>query len=529
MAWDIGSILTSRGASATGSRAKGSTSKRQSTQQSQPQFNTLRNRLLLSYLLIIAVVLGAFSVAVYLLVARDRNQQLNSSLKQVATTSVGSFEIIQHEYLELITGEDDDEVAPEDEITDEEDPEDEIGDYGRGNNVEALPIPISLSEFMGRYNARSTAPSPSNHSSATPYGENHSSVPISSPLSLNNQGVEWFNAQRQLMVWEGERLSSSSLPTAIATNGLLTQDDHIRSFILPIYKTLSQDLSSLANNPIGYVRASQSTLRMEQDLRRLREILGIGVVIVSGVVTVGGLWLTRESIRPVLTSFDQLKQFTSDASHELRNPLTAIRASVAVMQSHPERIHPDDADKIKAIASASTQMSKLVDDLLLLARMDRAAPNQKAWRRIALDEVLEDLVNLYSDRARQAQIGLHSQLDMSLEVNGDATQIQRLFTNLLANALQYTPAGGKITISLHHAGSEAMVQFQDTGIGITPDQLPHLFDRFWRADQARSHHAGGTGLGLAISLAIAQRHGGNITVQSQVGKGSCFNVKIPLS
>lgn len=142
---------------------------------------------------------------------------------------------------------------------------------------------------------------------------------------------------------------------------------------------------------------------MNAELRRLRWSLSVGVLIASGFAALGGIWFTRESLKPVLQSFKQLQQFTSDASHELRSPLTAIRASVAVMQSHPERVHPDDRDKLVAIATASSQMSRLVDDLLLLARMDRQAPNQSGWRRIALDELLEDLVYLYHDRAEQSR------------------------------------------------------------------------------------------------------------------------------
>jgi two-component system OmpR family sensor kinase len=230
----------------------------------------------------------------------------------------------------------------------------------------------------------------------------------------------------------------------------------------------------------------------------------------------------------VLVSLTQLKQFTADASHELRNPLTAIRASIAVMQSHPERIHPADAEKLQAIASASTQMSQLVEDLLLLARMDRQIPDRQTWQVIALDELLEDLVTLYSDRAAEKHIDLTLKLDANANIQGDAPQLQRLFTNLIANGLQYTSAKGTVTVILNRHAAQAIVKVQDTGIGIAPDQLPHLFDRFWRADQARSHHDSGAGLGLAIAQAIAQRHGGEISVQSETGQGSTFTVRLPL-
>jgi two-component system OmpR family sensor kinase len=276
---------------------------------------------------------------------------------------------------------------------------------------------------------------------------------------------------------------------------------------------------------LGYVRANESTVLLEAELERFRGGLALGVLIVSSLVSVGGIWLTRESLKPILQSFEQLKQFTSDASHELRNPLTAIRASVSVMQSHPERVHPADSEKLKAIASASFQMSQLVDDLLLLTRIDRQIASSQEWRILSLDEMLEDLVNLYQDQAKQKQISLTLTILEPLEVSGDANQLQRLFTNLLANALQYTPFGGKVHITLECINDDALIRIEDSGIGIASEQLPYIFDRFWRVDPSSQHH-NGSGLGLAIAQGIVQQHQGEISVKSAIGQGSCFQVKL---
>lgn len=451
---------------------------------SQGQFSRLQTRLLLSYLLVIATILGAFSTAVYAIVARELNQQLNASLRQIAGTSASTLEIIQHEYEELTT-------------------EDKYQGYIYGN-AEGTLGPISLSQLMDKYRVFS--------------------IPtfVPNPLISDDQGVEWFDSKQQLMVREGNFFSPEFLPKIVAQPGQIIEKGNIRSFILPVYA------GAKSEQLLGYVRATKSMDLLNAELRRFQQGLMAGVAIVSGLVTMGGFWLTRESLKPILRSFEQLKQFTSDASHELRSPLTAIRASIAVMQSHPERVHPADVEKLKAIASASAQMSQLVDDLLLLARLDRQAPDRTAWRQIALDEILEDLVDLYSDRAESANLNLQSQLIPNLEVYADPSELSRLFTNLLANALQYTLSGGTVTVSLQRNRTHALIQIEDTGIGIDSDQLPHIFDRFWRADQARSQHQGGSGLGLAIAKTIAQTHGGDITVQSQLGQGSCFQVKIPL-
>ncbi|MCA1994904.1 MAG: HAMP domain-containing histidine kinase, partial [Coleofasciculus sp. S288] len=228
-------------------------------------------------------------------------------------------------------------------------------------------------------------------------------------------------------------------------------------------------------------------------------------------------------------SFNKLKQFTADASHELRSPLTAIQASVDVMRNHPERIHPKDAKKLAAIASATAQMSHLTQDLLFLARTDVAvsAPVHE-WTSISLNKVLQNLVELLEPFAQDKEIVLKSQYSAKVSVIGDEAQLTRLFSNLLENALQYTPAGGKVVLGLTKNNRFAIVSVKDTGIGIEREELPFVFDRFWRADKARSRRQGGTGLGLAIAQAIAQRHGGKITLSSQVEVGSCFQVRLPL-
>ncbi|MFZ1029344.1 MAG: HAMP domain-containing sensor histidine kinase [Limnoraphis robusta] len=456
-----------------------------STPISNKQFSKLRNRLLFSYLLIIATILGIFSTAIYILVAHDRNQQLDAHLRQVTESSAATLEIIEHEYEELTI-------------------DDEYTGYVP-TEADGMPVPITLVQLMGKYKEESV------------------SDIVVSPLTSDDQRIEWYDKQQRLIVHEGNLILQTPLPTDIPRQGILMQQGNIRSLIKPVYIASTTNPDRI----LGYVRINKSTITLESELRRLQWGLILGVVTVSGLAALGGIWLTSESLKPIVQSFDQLKQFTSDASHELRNPLTAIRASIGVIQSHPERVHPADVEKLNAIAIASTQMSQLVDDLLVLARMDRIAPDQRAWRRIPLDEMLEDLVDLYCDRAEQAQIYLKSQLISNIEVYGDVSQLQRLFTNLLTNALQYTPSGGTVIVSLQRMGTHALVSIEDTGIGIAPDQLPHIFDRFWRADQARSQYEDGCGLGLAIAKTITQRHAGKIIVTSKPSIGSCFQVYLP--
>lgn len=163
---------------------------------------------------------------------------------------------------------------------------------------------------------------------------------------------------------------------------------------------------------------------------------------------------------------------------------------------------------------------------LLTSRTDQVpTPTQN---RVNLTALLEDLVQLYRAEAEIKQIDLKGQILEHLEVFGDLVQLTRLFTNLISNALRYTLEQGLIEIQTHREDSQILVNVRDTGVGMAPDHLEHIFDRFWRADRSRSQGSG-FGLGLAIAQGIAQNHGGSITVTSQLSIGSCFTVRLPVN
>jgi signal transduction histidine kinase len=141
--------------------------------------------------------------------------------------------------------------------------------------------------------------------------------------------------------------------------------------------------------------------------------------------------------------------------------------------------------------------------------------------------ILHDLVELYQPQAEAKEISLSANLIGHLFVLGDLVQLTRVFANLIENALQYTLQGGIVEIQTLRVGQQLSVKVKDTGIGMTPEQLEHVFERFWRADEGRNYRAGGFGLGLAIAQSTIQNHGGTLTVTSQLGVGSCFTVQLP--
>jgi len=341
----------------------------------------------------------------------------------------------------------------------------------------------------------------------------------------DQQSLEWFTPDGKLLAKEG----SIDLALSPQVGSQTFQEVQIHTVTIPVYKGKRKLDPNRPPQLVGYIRASQSTDEVESLKRKLRWGLSMGGLMALGFVGLSGIWLTRRATKPVEQSLQQLKQFTADASHELRSPLTVIKTSIEVIQNHPERIHPSDTKKIRAIASATNQMARLVGDLLLLARSD-VSPVAPAVELtpVALDRILLEVINLLEPQAQAKRIQVAWQLLNNLTITGNTDQLTRLFTNLLENALQYTPSGGSVAVSMVRLRRSVVVKVEDSGIGIAAERLPFVFQRFWRADRARSRRAGGLGLGLAIAQAIAQHHGGKITVSSQVGIGSCFRVHLPL-
>ena len=347
-------------------------------------------------------------------------------------------------------------------------------------------------------------------------------------FNRDRQSLEWFDAEGNLIGRKG-LISLGNVPPVVGTRNIR----QAKSNAIARTHTLSAILSQ-PNQPgttIGYVRASQSLEERTAAQDELLRILLVGGMLTLILIGLGGFWLTHKAIQPIEASFLQLKQFTADASHELRSPLTAIKASVDIMRNHPERVHPKDVKKLEAIASAALQMNEMLGDLLFLARADADSDlsvNERKLTPVLLNQILQNCFVLLEPLANEKQIVFQSKFRDELSVLGDIAQLSRLFSNLLENALQYTPREGRVSLDLYRQNRFAVISVRDTGIGIAPDQISKVFDRFWRANKARSHREGGTGLGLAISAAIVKRHGGKISVTSELNIGTCFLVRIPL-
>lgn len=347
-------------------------------------------------------------------------------------------------------------------------------------------------------------------------------------FNRDRQSLEWFDEEGNLIGRKG-LISLGDVPPEVGTRNIRQANTNAIARTHTLSAILSQP--NQPGTTIGFVRASQSLEEREAAQEELLRILLIGGMLTLILIGLGGFWLTRKAIEPIEASFLQLKQFTADASHELRSPLTAIKASVDIMRNHPERVHPKDVKKLEAISGAALQMNEMLGDLLFLARADAdsdLAVNERQLKPVLLNQILQNCFVLLEPLANEKQIVFQSKFRSKLKVLGDVPQLSRLFSNLLENALQYTPEEGRVSLDLYRQNRYAVVSVRDTGIGIAPDQIDKVFDRFWRANKARSRREGGTGLGLAISQAIVKRHGGRISVTSELNIGTCFLVRIPL-
>ncbi|MEG4505846.1 ATP-binding protein [Microcoleus sp. F6_B4] len=293
---------------------------------------------------------------------------------------------------------------------------------------------------------------------------------------------------------------------------------------------------------LGYLRVSHPWFEVTKPIRQLilDLILGAGLTLI-GVAAIGWL-LSGLAMAPVRDSYGRLKQFTADASHELRNPIATIQTNVQVALAEPD-IEPQQYQQLQLIERLTRRLGRLVDDLLFLARQDSGIVQQQ-WIEVPLDALLMEVIE------EQQAIATTQNLSLSLEIVdlpnaednftllGDWDQLARLFTNLVSNAVQYTPSGGEIEVELQLAAKNKrnspilnpalQIKVTDTGIGISAEALPHLFDRFYRADPARTHRsAAGSGLGLAIAKAIVENHRGQIRIDSQVDRGTAVTVTLP--
>jgi heavy metal sensor kinase len=316
-----------------------------------------------------------------------------------------------------------------------------------------------------------------------------------------------------------------------------------------------------------FVQVAASLSRNEEILEQLLGVLALALLFATAIAVTGGFLLIRSSLRPLdniamraqrITSrslhermpvsatgdelqqlsialnrmierleeaFHHISRFSADASHELRTPLTIMRGELETAVQNP-KLDAEVRDTLGAVLEETVRLSKIVDQLLTMSRLDAG----EAFLEVSsfdFSELVRTTVEYMRLLADEKKLALKVEATEKVQVEGDQSRLQQVVVNLLDNAIKYTPKGGSISVSAHGDPDKAVLTITDTGIGISQEGQAHIFERFYRTDKARSRELGGIGLGLSIVKSIGAAHGGRVSVQSAEGRGSTFCFEIP--
>jgi len=371
--------------------------------------------------------------------------------------------------------------------------------------------------------------------------------------------LEWFNPNQHLLWSTFEQAIDYPLhPSRSGETVYLSGDRILRQVVQKV---------ELEHRVLGYLRVSHPWFEVTKPINQLTKDLIMGITLM--VLSVGGIgwFLSGIAMKPVQVSYSSLKQFTADASHELRNPIATIQTNVQMALAYPEAEPQLQQRQLQIIERLTQKLGRLVNDLLFLARSDSGIV-QLDWQAVPLDALLIDVIE--EQRIAATQKGLFLSLHIVapeipgekfneedvFTVKGDWDYLSRLFTNLIANAIEHTnnvnhavdsgEAAVTVELALIKSVVKTMrvretssqlqleVKVKDNGTGISASSIPHIFDRFYRGDPARSTQREiatptGAGLGLAIAKAIVENHQGEIKVESILEQGTTFTITLPQS
>lgn len=381
---------------------------------------------------------------------------------------------------------------------------------------------------------------------------------------MNDAGVEIYLLGQDGSIKENFGNSLMSMPQQGKRPGfqtLVTENGRWRIY--------TQEISARDNRPPGWLTVAHSLQTVDTTLQNLLSRHLLKVPLLIGMVGLGGLFLANRALKPIIqitrmteqirvsgdltqrihyqgtaddelarlammfdemmdslqATFEHEKRFTADASHELRTPLTALKGRLHVALSQPRTTDMYE-ETLQAIEQEVDRLIRLSSDLLLLSRLEQ--PHQNVYlETIDLSDLLAAIAEQVQPLAELQHLQFFTHIAPDLQIQGSPDHLIRLFLNLLDNAVKYTPAQAEVHLMAVAQGQFIQISIRDTGIGIAPEHLPHLFERFYRVEKSRSRAMGGTGLGLAIAQEIVHRHHGAIAVQSQLGHGTTFTVTFP--
>jgi len=354
-----------------------------------------------------------------------------------------------------------------------------------------------------------------------------------------NMGEE-FNQEREenhrliYLLWEKDHKLKKIIPsnslTKINTERFLKllNKEGLQSFSIgsTSYRFINISVSTNKNYAsVEKIQVIYNLKREKEMLSHLLMVIGIGSVISIFIAILAGIYLARKALIPIKHSWEKQQQFVADASHELRTPLSVMKLNLEHLFRHPDHSIEQESEIIHQAIQEINYLSKMTSDLLTLARSDsnelllRAEP-------IHLDNILDKVVKEFSALAALKKIEITAEIQ-PIEMIGDRERLKQLFIILLDNALKYTKECGAISVKASNKNARAFIEISDTGIGISSEDLPYIFDRYYRGDKSRTRHLEGSGLGLSIAHWIVQSHSGKIRITSNEGEGTQVFISLP--
>ena len=349
-------------------------------------------------------------------------------------------------------------------------------------------------------------------------------------LATGSPEFSWIALDLQGGVTDSDPVAASlGLPSAELAQEALEEDGVVSATIQGSddsgVRAVSTPMYDEAGELVGVIQYARSLGEIRDNVYRLLFVLlplGLGAL---GLAAFGGLYMAGWAVRPVRDSFDKQRAFVADASHELKTPLTLIRADTEVVL-YRGRVDPDDRKLIEHVLAETDKMNAVLSDLLLVARLD-AGKLEVSTEPFDLSVVLSESVERFGLRIADRGVDLGVQTAGKLPVRGDPKRTGQILAVLLDNAVRFTPSGGRITVDGQSHDGWAEVSVRDTGPGVAPEHLPRIFDRFYRAEDARTRKSGGTGLGLAIARDLAHAQKGNLYAENVKGGGTVFRFVLP--
>jgi signal transduction histidine kinase len=276
---------------------------------------------------------------------------------------------------------------------------------------------------------------------------------------------------------------------------------------------------------VGVMQYARSLRRVQETVNELVLVflpLGIGGL---GLAAIGGAYMAGRAVRPVREAFDRQRAFIADASHELKTPLTLIRVDTEVLQGGLG--NPDDKELAGEVLAEADRMTAILSDLLTMTRLD-AGVLEVAHKPFDLSNLIREEAERFKVRAAREEVRLEVRVPDELLASGDPARTGQILAALLDNALRFTLQGGRVEVAAREQDGRVEATVTDTGPGISSEHLPRIFERFYRAEAARSRaNGGGTGIGLAIAMGLARAQDGNLEAENAKDGGAVFRLKLP--